>query len=175
MSPNAIRLMLAFLLATVGAVTSNSRPAPEFTHHNQEDWINSKPLSLSDLRGRVVIVDFWTFACWNCYRSFPWLNDLEARMGSQGLRVLGVHSPELESERSTEHLKQKISEYKIKHPVMIDTDFSYWKAMGNSAWPTFYVLDKNGNVRGVFSGETHAGDPQAQDVERLVASLIAEQ
>jgi len=167
--------MLAFLLATLGAVATNSRPAPEFTHHSQAEWINSPPLSLADLRGRVVIVDFWTFSCWNCYQSLPWLNDLADRFNQQGLRVIGVHSPELESERNVEHLKQKIEEYKIKNPVMIDSDFSYWKAMGNSAWPTFYVLDKNGNTRGVFSGETHTGDNQAQEVERLVTALLADQ
>ncbi|QLQ33513.1 MAG: redoxin domain-containing protein [Candidatus Thiothrix singaporensis] len=70
-----------------------ARPAPEFTHTDPDEWLNSKPLTLADLRGKVVLLDIWTFDCWNCYRSFPWLNGLEAQYEKQGLQVIGVHSP----------------------------------------------------------------------------------
>jgi len=166
--------MLAFLLTAIGAAATSLTPAPEFTHKEASAWINSPPLKLSELRGNVVLVDFWTFACWNCYRSFPWLNDLEERLSPQGLRVIGVHSPELEQERDRNDLVKNIKKYQLKHPIMIDNDFSYWKAMRNTAWPTFYVIDKHGVVRGTFSGEVHPQDDQAQQIERLVLTLLSE-
>lgn len=73
--------------------------APEFTHQGKDDWINSAPLSLSSLRGRVLLVDFWTFDCWNCYRSFPWLNAVHEMFASRNLQIVGVHSPEFRHER----------------------------------------------------------------------------
>ncbi len=78
-------------------------PVPAFTHTAVAEWINSLPLTLEALRGKVVLLDFWTFACWNCYRSFPWLNELEARLHERGLRVIGVHTPEFEHAASTTH------------------------------------------------------------------------
>ena len=174
-----IRLMLAFLLTAIGAassdLTANLTAAPEFTHREESAWINSPPLKLSELRGKVVLVDFWTFACWNCYRSFPWLNDLEERLASQGLQVIGVHSPELERERDRDDLVKNVKKYQLKHPIMIDNDFSYWRAMSNTAWPSFYVIDKHGIVRGTFSGEIHPQDDQARQIEKLVVALMVEE
>lgn len=77
--------------------------APEFTHQGKDDWINSAPLSLSSLRGRVLLVDFWTFDCWNCYRSFPWLNAVHEMFASRNLQIVGVHSPEFRHERACAH------------------------------------------------------------------------
>ena len=78
---------------------SGAPPAPAFTHTRAKDWINSPPLTLRDLRGHVVLVDFWTFGCWNCYRSFPWLRRVEAKFKPRGLVIIGVHSPEFANER----------------------------------------------------------------------------
>lgn len=148
--------------------------APEFTHADPSAWINSAPLTLRGLRGRVVLVDFWTFDCWNCYRSFPWLNAVDERYGSEGLTVVGVHSPEFEHERDRERVAAKVAEFGLHHPVMIDNDFSYWKAMGNRYWPAFYLIDRKGVLRDVFVGETHAGDRNAERIERRVRELLAE-
>ncbi|MEO0422764.1 MAG: redoxin domain-containing protein [Pseudomonadota bacterium] len=149
-------------------------PAPAFTHAGAEDWLNSDPLTLESLRGKVVLVDFWAFECWNCYRSFPWLNGLEGEFEEQGLQVIGIHAPEFERERHRAAVAAKAREFELHHPLMIDNDFSYWRALGNRYWPTYYLIDKRGRVRYRFIGETHAGSEQARQVERAVRALLAE-
>ena len=149
-------------------------PAPEFTHNAAQDWINSPPLRLADLRGKVVLLDIWTFDCWNCYRSFPWLNDLEKRLEPEGLRVIGVHTPEFKHEHERAAVERKVAEFKLHHPVMMDNDFSYWRALGNRYWPAFYIVDKHGVLRETFIGETHIGDARAQRIEALLLELLAE-
>jgi thiol-disulfide isomerase/thioredoxin len=149
-------------------------PAPAFTHTRADDWIGSPPLTWGELRGKVVLLDFWTFDCWNCYRSFPWLTDLEARYADDGLVVVGVHAPEFDHERVKANVEAKVAELGLHHPVMLDNDFSFWHAMGNRYWPTFYLVDKEGLVRARFIGEVHAGDAQARDVEDWVQRLLAQ-
>ena len=136
-------------------------PAPAFTHVAAAEWLNGPPQTLAALRGQVVLLDVWTFACYNCYRSFPWLNTLERRYAPQGLRVIGVHTPEFDHERVRANIAAKLAEYGLRHPVMIDNDFSYWNALGNRYWPAWYLLDRQGRVRARYAGETHAGDTQA--------------
>lgn len=149
-------------------------PAPEFTHTTQQEWLNSKPIKLTDLRGKVVLMDVWTFGCWNCYRSFPWLNALEQRYAGKGLQVIGIHSPEFAHERDTDALKEKLREFKLGNPQMIDNDFSYWKALGNQYWPAFYLIDKYGLIQGYYVGETHDGDARAKQIEAKILELLAE-
>jgi len=122
----------------------------------------------------VVLIDFWTFECWNCYRSFPWLNALEEKFHDRGLQVIGIHTPEFEHEKERDRIVAKVAEFGLKHPIMIDNDFSYWRAMNNRFWPAFYLLDKQGKLRGHFVGETHVGDQQAQQIEAQIAELLAE-
>ena len=153
-------------------VANIGRAAPEFTQSDPKDWINSDPVTLESLRGRVVLVDFWTFECWNCYRSFPWLNSLEARYQDQGLRIVGVHSPEFAHEREHARVAQKVREFELHHPVMIDNDFSYWKALDNKYWPAFYLIDANGRIADVFVGETHLGDRRARRIEARIEELL---
>ena len=160
--------------AVHGGESSLSFRAPEFTGTSQDDWINSAPLSIKDISGHVVLIDFWTFDCWNCYRSFPWLLDLEKRHGPAGLQVIGVHTPEFDHERVRANVEAKIKEFQLQHPVMMDNDFHYWRAMNNRYWPAFYILDKHGRVRGSFFGETHIGDRRAQAIEALIQDLLAE-
>ena len=148
--------------------------APEFTHRDAKEWINSAPLSLAELRGKVVFVDFWTFDCWNCYRSFPWLNAMEARLAGEDFLVVGVHTPEFDHEKVRSNIEAKVKEFGLHHPVMIDNDFSYWRAMGNRYWPAFYLIDKRGRVRAAFVGETHEGTPQALKIEAAIRQLLAE-
>jgi thiol-disulfide isomerase/thioredoxin len=150
------------------------RPAPEFTHRAADEWINSAPLSLQDLGGSVVLIDFWTFDCWNCYRSFPWLNDVEERFGAHGLRIIGVHSPEFRHEREPRRVAAKVREFGLGHAVMIDNNFSYWKAIGNQYWPAYYLVDRRGQLRYRFVGETHTGDRRALEIERRIQELLAE-
>jgi thiol-disulfide isomerase/thioredoxin len=154
--------------------TQTAEPAPEFTHSQQDEWINSAPLTLESLRGQVVLLDFWTFDCWNCYRSFPWLTALEKRLAKQGLRVIGVHTPEFKHERVRANIEAKVKEFGLQHPTMMDNDFSYWRAMNNRYWPAFYLIDKQSRLRAQYAGETHAGDQQAQRIEADIRSLLAE-
>ena len=148
--------------------------APEFTHTAPGEWINSPPLTLSDLRGNVVLLDFWTFGCWNCYRSFPWLKEVEAAYEAQGLRVIGVHTPEFDHEKVRANVVEKVAKFELHHPVMIDNDFSYWNALNNRYWPAFYLIDKRGFLRSVFIGETHRGDANAKNIETMIRRLLAE-
>jgi thiol-disulfide isomerase/thioredoxin len=168
------RLTAAAALALCAIGPASAAEAPEFTHTQASDWINSQPLTLADFSGRVLLVDVWTFDCWNCYRSIPWLKDLEARLAPQGLALLGVHSPEFAHEKERDKVIAKVKEFGIRHPVMLDNDFSYWTALGNRYWPAFYVIDKRGMLRGTFIGETHTGDRRAREVEALIRGLLAE-
>lgn len=148
--------------------------APEFTHSNNQDWVNSTPLSIKDVEGKVVLIDFWTFGCWNCYRSFPWLNAMEKKLSKQDFQIIGVHTPEFENEKIRKNIETKIKEFKLHHPIMIDNDSSYWRAMNNRYWPAYYILDKKGNVRAAFFGETHEGDRRAKQIEETIKTLLAE-
>ncbi len=154
--------------------TSAAPPAPEFTHREAKAWINARPLRLSALRGHVVLLDFWTFDCWNCYRSFPWLRSVEERFTQRGLVVVGVHTPEFDHERIRENVVAKVAEFELSHAVMMDNDHSYWNAMGNRYWPAYYLIDKRGRLRATFIGETHAGDARAKNVEKAIAALLEE-
>jgi thiol-disulfide isomerase/thioredoxin len=167
-------LTLTTLALWCGISPASPAQAPQFTHTQASEWINSKPLTLADFSGRVLLVDVWTFDCWNCYHSIPWLKDLETRFGPRGLALLGVHSPEYDHEKERERVVAKVKEFGIRHPVMLDNDFSYWSALGNRFWPAFYVIDKQGRLRGTFVGETHVGDARAREVEALIARLLAE-
>ena len=178
------RLTTPIIGLAIGMLTSGQLPpaqqaaaaemAPEFTHQAQHDWINSGPLSLKAMRGGVVLIDFWAFECWNCYRSFPWLNDVHERFAGHGLRVIGVHSPEYPQEHDRAAVAAKVHEFRLAHPVMIDNDFSYWKALGNQYWPAYYLIDKQGRLRYRFVGETHRGDARALEIEKRIGELLAE-
>lgn len=166
--------LLAVTAAAPGRAEPLDHPLPAFTATAPGDWINSPPLTLADLRGEVVLLDVWTFDCWNCYRSFPWLKAVEARHADNGLRVVGIHSPEFAHEKVRANIEAKVTEFGLHHPVMIDNDFTYWRALGNRYWPTFYVVDRQGVIRGRFIGETHAGDRNARAMEDLIEELLAE-
>jgi hypothetical protein len=114
----------------------------------------------------------WTFDCWNCYRSFPWLKGLERRYSGRPFRVISVHAPEFAHERERANVVGKIREFGLEHPVMLDNDFSFWRALGNRYWPTFYVIDTRGRVRGRFIGEMHAGERRAREVEAMIEKLL---
>lgn len=157
-----------------GGMLNKPRPLPEFTQKSPSQWINSPPLTVGQLRGSVVLLDFWTFDCWNCYRSFPWLNDLEQRYQDEGLQVIGIHTPEFDHEKTRANVVAKTQQFKLHHPVMLDNDFAYWKALNNRYWPAYYLIDKQGNIRASFIGETHANDANARRIELAIIELLAE-
>jgi glutathione peroxidase-family protein len=171
-----VALALAFLLGAVNGRSANaqdvSRALPPFTQSASGAWINSAPLRVEELRGQVLLVDVWTFECWNCYRSFPWLTAMEKRFAGQPFRVIGIHSPEFEREKSRAAIVAKTREFGLEHPIMIDNDHAYWRALDNSYWPAYYVVDKEGRIRARFVGETHADSAQAHAIEQAIKALL---
>jgi thiol-disulfide isomerase/thioredoxin len=167
---------LILLVTTVVYAKQLNPPAqmPEFTQVDEAAWINTKPLSASDLRGKVVLIDVWTYGCWNCYRSFPWLRTVEEKFADQDFTVIGVHTPEFDREKERENVVKKVAEFELHHPVMMDNDFAYWRALRNKYWPAYYIVDKQGNIRDAFIGETHEGDRRAKKIEKLIAKLLKE-
>lgn len=165
---------LIVLIALGDAWAFDQRPLPQFTTQNAADWSNSPPLNTADLRGRVLLVDVWTFGCWNCYRSFPWLKALQDRLADQPFTVIGIHSPEFEHEKDRTRVLDKIAEFGLEHPVMLDNDFAFWRALNNRYWPAFYLVDKRGMIRFLHVGETHEGDARAIAIEQQISILLRE-
>jgi thiol-disulfide isomerase/thioredoxin len=132
-------------------------------------WINSAPLTLDQLRGRVVVVDFWTFACFNCRNTLPALKHLQDAYAARGLSIVGVHTPELEREQVVENVRREVASLGIAYAVLTDNDYATWNAYHVEAWPTVFILDKHGRVRYRHVGE---GDYDVQ--ERAIKTLLAE-
>ena len=153
---------------------TTERPAPEFPTRDPGQWINSPPISMEDLRGQVVLLEIWTYGCINCRRSLPWIASLEERFGERGLRIVGLHAPEFEEERDVENVRRQVKDLAIHHPVVLDNDLEMWKALGNRAWPAFYLIDRAGRIRYVQTGETHEGSSWAATFERILGSLLDE-
>jgi thiol-disulfide isomerase/thioredoxin len=144
--------------------------APDFTATQR--WFNTpggKPLSLAGLRGRVVLVDFWTYTCIDCLRTFPELRGLDARYRKDGLTVVGVHTPEFEFEKNPGNVAEAIAVNHLRYPVVQDNDYGTWQAYGNQYWPAQYLIDAQGNVRYV-----HFGEGGAAGTENAIRSLLAE-
>jgi cytochrome c biogenesis protein CcdA/thiol-disulfide isomerase/thioredoxin len=121
--------------------------------HNISAWINSRPLSLRSLRGKVVLVDFWTYSCINCLRTLPYLKSWDARYRSKGLVILGVHTPEFAFEHDLGNVRGAVKRLGVRYPVALDNDFGTWNAYGNQYWPADYLVDQAGHVRDVHFGE----------------------
>ncbi len=172
-----VMAMMAVLAASLAFATGNTPPgeAPEFTHRLADEWINSGPLTLADLRGRVVLVEFWTFGCSNCRNTLPWLKATHARYRDRGLVVVGVHSPEFPQERDAGRVRAAVLRLGISYPVMLDNDFTYWKAFENRYWPAFYLIDRRGRVQASAFGELHAGTARGDGFEETIQRLLAQE
>jgi len=132
-------------------------------------WFNSEPLSLEQLKGKVVIIDFWTYSCINCQRTFPYLRDWHEKYKDKGLVIIGVHAPEFEFEKSQENVAQAIADFKLTYPVVQDNDFATWRAYNNRYWPAKYIIDKEGYVR-----YTHFGEGAYDESEKVIQELLKE-
>jgi thiol-disulfide isomerase/thioredoxin len=133
------------------------------------DWINSPPLAAADLRGKVVLVDFWTYSCINCLRTLPYVRAWSEKYRAAGLVVIGVHAPEFAFEHEPVNVRRAAAELHLDFPIAQDNDFAIWRAFRNPAWPAFWFVDAQGRVRGRHLGE---GDYDA--TERELRSLLAE-
>jgi len=145
--------------------TTNSM-APEFAGGA---WINSAPLTLTGLHGRVVLIEFWTFGCYNCRNTLPTVKSWDARYRDKGLTIIGVHTPELDRERNIDNVRREVASLEIHYPVVTDNDYATWKAYEVEAWPTLFVLDKQGRVRW-----THVGEGAYDETEQAIRKLLAE-
>jgi thiol-disulfide isomerase/thioredoxin len=125
-------------------------PAPALT--GVTDWVGA-PVALSQLRGRVVLVDFWTFDCVNCRHVIPHIEDWYAKYHAQGLEVVGVHTPEYSFEHELSGVRRAVAKYGIKYPVAVDNNYKTWQAYGVQAWPSLFLVDAMGQVRHVAVGE----------------------
>ena len=145
------------VLPALGGVSQAARfpAAPEFA--GIDGWLNTAgPLTVAGLRGRVVLVDFWTYSCINCRRTVPYLNRWQAEYGPHGLQVVGIHTPEFGFERMRRNVEDSVRAFGIRFPVGQDNAFATWRAWGNRAWPAFYLLDRDGQIVLVREGEGHA-------------------
>ncbi len=132
-------------------------------------WINSLPLSIADLRGKVVLVDFWTYSCVNCLRTLPYLRAWAQKYRDQGLVVIGVHTPEFEFEHDYANVLRATRELGLTYPVAIDSRGSVWKSFGNQAWPAFYFVDASGRIV-----NRRYGEGAYDQSERMLQSLLRE-
>jgi cytochrome c biogenesis protein CcdA/thiol-disulfide isomerase/thioredoxin len=139
--------------------------APEFTGVTR--WLNSPPLTVAGLRGKVVLIDFWTYTCINCVRTLPYLRAWDERYRDRGLVIVGVHTPEFEFEKDTGNVRDAIARSGLRYPVAQDNDYGTWSAWGNRYWPAKYLIDTMGQVRYVHFGEGEYGA-----TEEAIRSLL---
>jgi len=145
---------------------TNSPTAPEFAPGT---WINSEPLTIKGLNDRVVLIEFWTFGCYNCRNTLPFVKQWHERYSDKGLTIIGVHSPEFDSERNTDNVRKQVASLGIRYPVVTDNDYETWRAYKVEAWPTLFLLDKAGHVRW-----THVGEGAYDQAEQTIQKLLAE-
>ncbi len=131
-------------------------------------WINSPPLTMQELRGKVVLVDFWTYSCINCLRTLPYLESWDVRYRSKGLVILGVHSPEFAFEHSLGNVRAAVKRLGVRYPVALDNDFATWNAYQNQYWPADYLIDRRGHVR-----DAHFGEGAYAETEHKIRQLLA--
>jgi thiol-disulfide isomerase/thioredoxin len=132
-------------------------------------WLNSEPLSRESLRGKVVLVDFWTYSCINCLRALPFVEAWHEKYRDQGLVVIGVHSPEFAFEKDPRNVRREVDELGLTYPVAVDNDYAVWRAFANQYWPAHYFVDAKGNIR-----HTHFGEGEYDASERVIQQLLAE-
>jgi len=141
-------------------------PAPELV---PTAWLNSQPFRLADLRGRVALIEFWTFDCINCRNVYPAVAAWHQEFAPAGLVIIGVHTPEFRHEREIKNVEEVIQQWRIPYPVAIDNDFKTWMAYHNRFWPAFYLVDKRGIIR-----YTHVGEGSYDQTRKAIKALLAE-
>lgn len=156
----------ATLLVASAAEAGIGMKAPDIQN---DIWLNGKPTSFAELKGTVVLVEFWTFGCYNCRNVEPYVKDWHKKFRDQGFVVIGVHSPEFSYEKDVEKVKRYLRDHGIDYAVPIDNDFATWNRYGNRYWPAMYLIDKKGVIRSIQIGEG-----RYQETEQLIRSLLAE-
>jgi cytochrome c biogenesis protein CcdA/thiol-disulfide isomerase/thioredoxin len=132
-------------------------------------WLNSPPLTAEAIKGKVVLIDFWTYSCINCLRAIPYVSAWSKKYKDQGLVVIGVHAPEFAFEKNVRNVQAAVADLKIDYPVAIDNDYAIWRAFGNQYWPAHYFIDAEGRIR-----HHHFGEGEYGESERVIQQLLAE-
>jgi len=145
---------------------AKSNLAPEII---SPTWINSAPLKMAELRGKVVMVEFWTFGCWNCRNIEPYVKKWHEKYAKDGLVVIAVHSPEFSHEKEIDKVENYVQENNIPYAVPIDNEFRNWRRYKNRYWPTLYVIDKKGTIQ-----YTRIGEGAYEQTEKTIQRLLAE-
>jgi thiol-disulfide isomerase/thioredoxin len=133
------------------------------------EWLNSPPLTAEGLRGKVVLVDFWTYSCINCLRAIPYVRAWAEKYKDQGLVVIGVHAPEFAFEKNIDNVRQAARDLKLGYPIAIDNDYAIWRAFDNQYWPAHYFIDAQGRIR-----HHHFGEGEYDQSEKIIQQLLAE-
>jgi thiol-disulfide isomerase/thioredoxin len=133
------------------------------------EWLNSPPLTLQDLKGKVVLVDFWTYSCINCLRALPYVKAWAEKYKDQGLVVIGVHAPEFAFEKDPANVKKAVADLGVTYPVALDNDYKIWRAFNNHYWPAHYFIDAEGRIR-----HHHFGEGDYDGSEKVIRQLLAE-
>jgi len=130
-------------------------------------WINSKPLKIEELRGKVVLVDFWDYTCVNCIRTLPYIQKWHEKYADKGLVIIAVHAPEFEFEKAPENVKKAAKKFGLTYPIALDNDFATWRAFHNNYWPAKYMIDKEGKL--VYH---HYGEGHYEQTEKKIQELL---
>lgn len=167
------RCLLLLALLSSAQAADIGQAAPDFTGGGQ--WFNAKPAHVQELRGKVLIVNVWVYSCINCYKSLPTLQSWYSKYKSQGLEIVGVHTPELESDKPAANVAAALRREGVTWPVVQDNANAIWNAYGNTVWPTFYLIDRAGKVRAVHEGEISSRYPDAiPGLEKTIQGLLKE-
>src|SRR5256885_7255523 len=133
------------------------------------EWLNSPPLTPAALRGKVVLVDFWTYTCINWLRTEPYVRAWNEKYKDHGLVVIGVHSPEFDFERTIENVRREVKNMNVPYPVAVDSDHAIWNAFNNAYWPALYFVDAKGKIR-----DHHFGEGDYEKSEKTIQRLLTE-
>jgi thiol-disulfide isomerase/thioredoxin len=156
--------------AALTATRASAAPAAPLAPFIQSDvWINTQPLEWDSLRGRVVMVEFWTYGCINCRNVLPALKGMYADFRDEGFIILGVHSPEFDHERKLANVRKAVKDLGITYPVAIDNDFANWRRYRNRYWPALYLIDKRGVIR-----HTRIGEGGYAETREWISKLVSE-
>src|SRR3954447_24152221 len=168
---NANQLLFAAMLATAIGTPSDTFAAdgPLTSFRSATAWLNSPPLTPADLRGKVVLVDIWTYTCVNWLRTLPYVRAWATKYKDQGLIVIGVHSPEFSFEKDGDNVRRAVASLKVDYPIAIDSDHAIWRAFKNQYWPALYFIDAKGRIR-----HQQFGEGEYEKSELIIQQLLAE-
>ncbi len=163
--PSVLGSAVAGSETDTAAAAPSGKPMPEL--RGISEWLNSEPLTIASLKGSVVLLQFWTFGCINCQRTLPALVGWHQRYADQGLKIIGVHTPEFAYERDANNIRRALEQHNIAYPVPLDNDFQTWRAYSNRYWPHLFLADRDGLLR-----YDHIGEGAYDTTEQTIRTLL---